>query len=150
MPSSILAALVAVLALGMAADCGSSKQVPQAAPAVRVEADLFSGRPNPAWELSAEQARSFLETLRELPAREGRSFEAPDALGYRGIVAAFDLDTEGAVTARFHRGTVYWKAESSFRELTDENRHLERWLVETGGPSLDPGVHRLLLDELGQ
>jgi hypothetical protein len=51
---------------------------------MRVELDVYSGRPNPGWEITAEEAERLLTAMRQLPEREtGR---LPDSLGYRGIV----------------------------------------------------------------
>lgn len=49
---------------------------------VRVEIDVFSGRPNPSWALSPAEAGDLAARLRDLP-REGRP---RPRLGYRGFV----------------------------------------------------------------
>jgi hypothetical protein len=51
---------------------------------MRVELDVYSGRPNPSWEITAPEAELLLAALRQLPEREGGTF--PASLGYRGIV----------------------------------------------------------------
>lgn len=51
---------------------------------MRVELDIFSGRPNPSWQMSAEEAAEFLKRIRSLPKKEKPSEES--GLGYRGFV----------------------------------------------------------------
>jgi hypothetical protein len=64
--------------LGLAG-CGEE----EAAPVVTVELDVFSGRPNPSWVLSASDAREVQGRLADLPVAGGK---LPDAkLGYRGF-----------------------------------------------------------------
>ncbi len=49
-----------------------------------VELDVFSGRPNPTWSLSAEQAKELREALQDLPPVDKPAPE--NALGYRGFL----------------------------------------------------------------
>lgn len=51
---------------------------------MEVELDLFSGRPNPRWELNAEEAATLADRLRDLP--RGLRGGEPPSLGYRGFV----------------------------------------------------------------
>ena len=51
---------------------------------MRIELDMFSGRPNPVWELDASAERELLELESKLlPA--GRPANEPPPLGYRGF-----------------------------------------------------------------
>jgi len=52
--------------------------------AMTVELEVFSGRPNPAWKLSAEESRAVVEMLKDLPAVQ--AVRADSGLGYRGFV----------------------------------------------------------------
>lgn len=49
-----------------------------------VELDVFSGRPNPTWELSAEQMTEILEAFQDLPLTHQPLAE--NGLGYRGFI----------------------------------------------------------------
>jgi len=49
-----------------------------------VELDVYSGRPNPTWSLSAGQIAELLEALQELPPADKLTGE--NALGYRGFL----------------------------------------------------------------
>ncbi len=49
-----------------------------------VELNLFSGRPNPTWRLTAEESSEFLKRFAQLrPTNTGRALEN---LGYRGLI----------------------------------------------------------------
>lgn len=52
-------------------------------PAIEVELDIFSGRPNPRWALSAEAAKRLQADLEERATAES---PAALGLGYRGFV----------------------------------------------------------------
>lgn len=49
-----------------------------------VELDVFSGRPNPTWSLSAEQSMELLAAFQDLPPADKPSLE--NGLGYRGFL----------------------------------------------------------------
>jgi hypothetical protein len=49
-----------------------------------IELDVFSGRPNPTWSLSAEQIMELLEAFQDLPPADKLSQEI--GLGYRGFL----------------------------------------------------------------
>ena len=48
-----------------------------------VEFDVYSGRPNPTWSLSAAEAEQMAGLLKDLPRAAA---EAPEGLGYRGFL----------------------------------------------------------------
>jgi hypothetical protein len=52
--------------------------------AMIVEFDVFSGRPNPTWNLSEEETFELLEALQNLPPADKLSRE--NGLGYRGFI----------------------------------------------------------------
>lgn len=104
-----------------------------------VELDIFSGRPNPRWELSARQAEEFVGLVRhlvEIPSVPDR----PSLLGYRGLwVRIEDL---GSV---FIGGGTLTRGSSTFR---DPGHRLERWILETGRERLSPALWRLVAKQL--
>jgi hypothetical protein len=51
---------------------------------MEVELDVFSGRPNPVWQISAATAGDLLKRLQSSPPATG-SLVVPD-LGYRGFI----------------------------------------------------------------
>ena len=85
---------------------------------MRVQLDMFSGRPNPEWELPAAVERELAQLERGLrprqPARE------PPPLGYRGFVYR-----EGRNARRAFDGILTIAGQS----FEDPQRHIERLLV---------------------
>lgn len=92
-----------------------------------VEVDVFSGRQNPRWILSEEDAAQLLGLLAQLKF-DNTSISDPPDLGYRGFRC-----TEGNVTV----AVVYRdRAVVGDRGRTDPQRSVERWLVATMPDSL--------------
>ncbi len=92
-----------------------------------VEADVFSGRENPRWVLSVEDAAQLRGLLAQLEVDNTPIPDAPD-LGYRGFRC-----TEGNVTV----AVVYRdRAVVGDGGRTDPQRRVERWLVQTMPDSL--------------
>lgn len=93
-----------------------------------VELDIFSGRPNPTWELSKEQADEFVSRLTNLP----RCDRVPSigGLGYRGfeirnLEGRADLPTR----IRVLKGFIYLIDDDRPRCFEDE-QGIEPWLIE--------------------
>jgi hypothetical protein len=93
-----------------------------------VTLEVFSGRPNPSWSLSADEEQELTRRLQGLPP-SGASPAAGD-LGYRGFrivnnsrraqLPSEVVVTKGVVTVRDDRGS---------RHYADVNG-IESWLVE--------------------
>ncbi|MFC3452899.1 hypothetical protein [Amycolatopsis speibonae] len=100
---------------------------------VSVELDLFSGMPNPAWTLRNAEAAEFQRKLVSLPkASEGR---IANNLGYRGFIVR-----TGATTVLVQRGIVRVTQDGGTLFRTDSGRMLERWLLQSGKPHVEPGI----------
>jgi hypothetical protein len=61
---------------------------------ITVEFDIYSGRPNPSWEMDAKQTANLLEQLYELPALSKKELNMQDGLGYRGFIIKILDDSE--------------------------------------------------------
>ena len=84
-----------------------------------VELDVFSGRPNPRWELDEERTRELRQLeSRLIPARQAAP--EPPGLGYRGFVYA---DAGGQVRA--YRGYV----KTARTVLADPSLSVEKYLL---------------------
>ena len=99
--------------------------------AMRVTVDLFSGRPNPTFELEPDEAERIRRLLGSLPpAPEGATPAEPPALGYRGLhVQGNDL------------GGVYVYGPSvvdAGGARFDTDRRLERLLLDSARRHLGP------------
>ena len=93
---------------------------------MRIELDIFSGRPNPSWVLSTEEAAELVARVRALP--QGGSQQT--RLGYRGFVV-HRPDSYGRSWhwLRVGGGTVTVLAgtgEGCYRDTTG----IESWLIE--------------------
>jgi hypothetical protein len=115
---------------------------------MRAELDLFSGRPNPIWELNAEESVELVKRLETLPEAKGGTVR--DQLGYRGIVlTARTDDLAGFTSLVVSAGVVLARdADGSKRWFVDRGRALERWLLETARGRVDPAIQRLIDQEL--
>lgn len=84
-----------------------------------MELDVFSGRPNPTWQLDETQARDLTSRHRGLAETTDRPPEPP-GLGYRGFLYSLDGNA--------------WRAWKGFvstqdRALADPARSVERTLL---------------------
>ena len=87
-----------------------------------VELDIFSGRPNPRWQLSEDLAAEVVRLVDslELAARDNRP--SPPGLGYRG----FRLSDPVGPHYWAYGGFVF----GSTTALADPTRMVERFLLE--------------------
>ena len=109
---------------------------------LRVILDIFSGLPNPQWQLGVEQSLAMVSLVSGLSAAEPGAMPPLPDLGYRGFeVSGF----EGSCTTyRIFRGYV----DACGTILVDPTRQAEPWLLQTGEKILDPGLYAELLTEL--
>jgi hypothetical protein len=107
-----------------------------------VELDIFSGRPNPVWTLPEADATTFREKVDGLPSTA--SGQVANNLGYRGFI----VRASGEVVT-VQRGLVRRTRGETTAYATDPNRDLERWLLQSGRPSLEPDLATTVERELG-
>jgi hypothetical protein len=111
---------------------------------MHVELDVFSGRPNPRWELSHAEVAELRTRLAGLP-RCDQPTDEP-ALGYRGLILSSAQAPPGLPSwIRVHDGVVTIRTDAGIRCHSDVNG-LERWLI---GQARARG-HGGLLRELGK
>jgi hypothetical protein len=108
---------------------------------VRIEIDLFSGRPNPAWDATTGEATRVRAAVDALCPRIGPAPEPP-GLGYRG----FRVTEPGWVAEVY--GTAVTVTEHAGRSVRhDPNRDVERLLLALSHEHLDPALLALLDSE---
>jgi hypothetical protein len=100
---------------------------------LRVSFDVFSGRPNPAWDVDEQEARDLLRDLQRSPEAIAPLEAAPAVLGYRGVTVEVTEAAEGVraaadfgqgLPAAFRLGSG--TAPDSGRSLEFADRLLER------------------------
>src|ERR1035437_426585 len=89
-------------------------------------ADLFSGRPNPTWNVPAVLAHELVRIWSELPPTSPAPSKAP-ALGYRGCA----LRAPDGRVWRAESGVVAAAGAQSSQARRDDVRAWERRLLET-------------------
>lgn len=116
-----------------------------------VTLDVFSGRPNPTWQLSEKQANQLFERVTDRALIDSQAVDG--VLGYRGLVISAHGDDqlpEGA-PATFRIGgqlpTEYAAPESEARALSaEEVDDATDWLLATGEHAVDEHVMSVVKD----
>lgn len=124
---------------------------------MEVTLDVFSGRPNPTWVLSDEQARELIDRA------AGRALAAPDSgpglLGFRGyIVTAVSDDAaeRAGLPASFRLDAVpadrlVAPEGLAARALTvDESAAASTWLLSTAGDAVEEDVLEYVKGAIGE
>ncbi len=129
--------LIAILALSSTASQENNNDTA----AMIVEFDIFSGKPNPTWHLSAEQAKELLGALHGLPPADEPVPES--GLGYRGFFLSNPSSAEeGTSRIRIYAGIVTMtKGDVRFyRDIHGIERQLLRQASQHG--------HKTIADSL--
>lgn len=96
-----------------------------------VTLNIFSGRQNPSWQMSAEETQIFLAKLKQL--KETAQHPNDNAmLGYSGITVDVKCSTENQ-SWNFNSGVA--KKNNLF--FADTNRAIETFALKTGEAFLD-------------
>src|SRR5690242_13956615 len=98
---------------------------------MQVEIDLFSGRPNPTWELGSAESSEVLALIHGLPTCP--SGPEPEALGFRGFVLT-DQNTGERIVS--YSGTVWRRSKAGATCFQDAARKLDRFLMTQARPQL--------------
>jgi len=107
--------------------------------AVNVTLMVFSGRPNPQWQLSTDQIDALKQKLAGL---RGTTMERPDGmlggLGYQGfaVCATQEMDIEPNI---FVHANIVDLGPNSVA-LRDSGNSLESWLLDSGAGAIDAKV----------
>src|SRR5262245_24461262 len=105
---------------------------------MRVEVDVFSGRPNPVWDLTPDEADAVRRILAALPAAPEVAASGYDGLGYRGFRVE---DSESDRTLTGWRDTVVARQDVVAAVKVDARRELERFLLRTAQTRLDAALY---------
>ncbi len=94
-------------------------------PALRIELDVFSGRPNPSWVLTPAESEEIVMRLRRLASAAMPTAPAP--LGYRGFILHRSEGGGERPWAYVTPGVVRMAHAAGGRALTD-SEGIEEWL----------------------
>ena len=115
---------------------------------MRVELDVFSGRPNPSWELTGKQPTEFLTLLGSLEP-VGSAPTASEGLGYRGFLVTAQGETmSGFDRIRVFRGMAIANRGGGTEVFRDRQHSLESWLLETGRAHMEQGTAEYVRKEI--
>ncbi|MFL9897890.1 hypothetical protein PQR71_06910 [Paraburkholderia fungorum] len=108
---------------------------------------VFSGRPDPAWELTEDQRTELADRLARF--KKTTLLKPPGilgALGYRGFTISTVGERDFEPEIYVHAGIV---DTSRFGiNLLSDDPDLEEWLLSTGGNTVDPSVVQYVSQEL--
>ena len=116
-------------------------------PRARVEIDVYSGMPNPAWELTSDETASLVKQLAELPTTSRVAMSG--RLGYRGFIVSLQQGTQQR-WIRVHGGIVQINKEPASSYAQDAQRRLERWLLGTGMTHLNEDLRAMAASDLAE
>lgn len=109
---------------------------------IQVELDIFSGRENPYWELTPQEASQFARLLETLPESKGES-SVREGLGYRGlIVTQAGKSIAGYDEILISNGLVVARKGNESRLFIDKDRLLEQWLFQTAKGRLEDSLYQ--------
>ena len=114
---------------------------------VEVELDIFSGNPNPTWILSPQEGVVFVQRLAALPQAPAKNLSTH--LGYRGFIVQVAKGTEQSLV-QIQNGTVQILVGDTKVYYSDRNRDLERWLLNSGKPSLKSDIFQIVKNEFAK
>jgi hypothetical protein len=103
------------------------------AASARVTLGIYSGRPDPAWELTKDETDKLVTFIDQMPPALG---PAPQGgLGYHGFTVEI-TGVDGSIANVTAYAAVISIAGGVDRRKIDDGKHLERFLLETGRPTL--------------
>ena len=112
-----------------------------------VELDIFSGLPNPTWELSAIDTATLTGMIDSL--QPSPPVDLPTPLGYRGFLVTLDEPESGSIaTIRAFQGIVEYRGGET-KYYADPDKQLECWLLVTARPYIDGQLYESVLRETG-
>lgn len=109
---------------------------------LHVIVDIFSGLPNPQWQLGVEQSLAMISLVSGLSTAQPAEMPALPDLGYRG----FEISGFGGGCDTYRVFSGYVNACETITQ--DPGRKVELWLLRTGSEVLDPGLYSELLTEI--
>lgn len=114
---------------------------------VTVTLHVFSGRPDPAWELTDDQAKELADRLGRVS--KTTLLKPPGiigGLGYRGFTISAVREKDFEPEMYVHAGVI--DVSRFDASLAVDNADLEQWLLSTAGQSVESSVEQYVTQEL--
>ena len=115
-----------------------------------VTLDVFSGRPNPNWALTKEQAIFFLNNVSQIkPTTENLQNYPEKILGYRGFIV--DEKRNKDLTLKsfdIYNGAIKVVSNDSSYFLKDKDFQLEKWLLQTAYNHIDNDTFNFVKEDI--
>ena len=113
-----------------------------------LELCIFSGRPNPSWEIQVDAALEIYQFALSLPQTEpGKSFEG---LGYRGFILIFQEDNLENFSCSIYLGLVMIKNGKTVVYKRDKQLILENRLLKWAEGNVDESLLLIVHKELNR
>jgi hypothetical protein len=103
---------------------------------ITVSLGIYSGRPDPSWDLTEAQVAQVGSAIEALPVTSGTPPQG--GLGYHGFTLALQRSGEADETTVAYRGTVAPLGVGQRTYRIDDARAVERLLLDFGRPALTP------------
>lgn len=114
---------------------------------ITVALGIYSGRPDPSWELTEAQSAEFERLLDALPTASG---DPPQGgLGYHGFYLIITRPGEAPLSLFAFRGAVTSLESGPRTYWQDSERTIEAYLLDTGRPHLTPNEIAAVEADLG-
>ena len=112
---------------------------------IQVEMMVFSGRVNPRWSLTAQEQARVHDLLVQAAPGAGQTIEGQ--LGYTGFNLTFQTATE-RIKLWVYDGVIRYDDSKRVAFYQDDRRGLERFLLETSKPHIDPALYQTIRETL--
>jgi hypothetical protein len=121
---------------------------------LRIEIDIFSGRPNPTWVVDEKNAKNILDKISKSPDSVADNDVGKQDLGYRGVILeplTEELMYEYSVPSVFKLASSGSKDLATGISLATEiikKMPLEKKLEDADATPLEANLQKIVLDEL--
>jgi len=112
---------------------------------MQIQVDIFSGRPNPAWEATPQEAEDIEAVLASLPVAAGDVPPPSEQLGFRGFWLS---DRQSNRRIYVHGSAVQIQTAATVTAKLDSGRQLQQMLVNMSRSHLDVNLFDFLVSQL--
>jgi hypothetical protein len=107
-----------------------------------VELNIFSGRPDPGWEIPLEQAMELYKEAISFPATDAKKLF--EGLGYRGFRVFIDQNDEQRIICTVFSDLVKIVSGSTTQYKRDKERKMEKWLLLSAKTNIDEPLFKII------